>query len=131
MHPTIIGNNVWLLLLAALCGLWQLQPTNANWQGQQNTNPATTQFGTPAANLQTCFEKTIFAKSRSPAAVSHMAAKTIKFVTVETLDDTYGGATVEIIGGAIGTVNIVLSIADGNRKSFFKSNIKVSMFCAP
>ncbi|ETN64363.1 hypothetical protein AND_003898 [Anopheles darlingi] len=130
MHPT----SVWVLVLAVMCSLWQLQPTTANWSSQQNTNPAITQFGTNAANLQQCFEKIIFAKSRSPAAVSHMAiaaAKTINFVKVETLDDTYGGASVEIIGGAITTVNIVLAITDGNRKPFFKSNVKITMFCAP
>lgn len=173
MHTKIAGNKVWLLLLATMCVIWRLQPATATWQSQQNSNPAITQFGTPAANLQQCFEKTIFARSRSPAAVSHQAVaavsifsidealnyelnfsngrngtykratnlftiwqphlqgKTINLVRVETLDDTYGGATVEIIGGAISTVNIVLSIADGNRKPLFKSNIKVTMFCAP
>ncbi|XP_035790501.1 uncharacterized protein LOC118465916 [Anopheles albimanus] len=134
MHTKIAGNKVWLLLLATMCVIWRLQPATATWQSQQNSNPAITQFGTPAANLQQCFEKTIFARSRSPAAVSHQAVaarRTIELVRVETLDDTYGGATVEIIGGAINTVNIVLSIADGNRKPLFKSNIKVTMFCAP
>ncbi|XP_058066251.1 uncharacterized protein LOC131215872 [Anopheles bellator] len=124
MRPTSVA----CLVLAVCASLWQpsggFRPTN--------TNPTVTELGTNAATLVQCFDKTVFAKSLSPTLVSFINNKAINYVKVETLNPgMYGGVNVEVKNGGATQPNIVLTITDGSGKSIFKSNVQVTMFCAP
>ncbi|XP_053666116.1 uncharacterized protein LOC128715260 [Anopheles marshallii] len=125
MHPTYRLRA--LCFAVILCCFWT-QPATASLQ--TNTNPAVKEFGVADAALVLCFDKTVYAYSRSPNSLAFVTDKNINYVKVETLKPGYyGGVNAEITGGAIKKPNIVITLTEGGRKSLFKSNVRVQMFC--
>ncbi|XP_050075841.1 uncharacterized protein LOC126563253 [Anopheles maculipalpis] len=116
-----------LCVVVILCS-FRAQPTVALLQ--TNTNPAVKEFGVADAALVLCFDKTVYGLSRSPTSLAHISDKNINYVKVETLKPGYyGGVMAEITGGAIKKPNIVITLTEGGRKSLFKSNVRVQMYC--
>ncbi|XP_049299601.1 uncharacterized protein LOC125772187 [Anopheles funestus] len=127
MHPTYQVRAL-CTVAVILCGFWT-RPTTANFV-QTNTNPAVKEFGVAATALVLCYEKTVYAHSRSPISLAHITDKNINYIKVETLKPGYyGGVDAEITGGAIKKPNVVITLTEGGRKALFKSNVLVQMYC--
>uniref|UniRef100_A0A904A3Y0 Uncharacterized protein n=1 Tax=Anopheles quadriannulatus TaxID=34691 RepID=A0A904A3Y0_ANOQN len=125
MHPTYRLSAFCLTVI--LCSL-AVRGTVGSLQ--TNTNPAVKEFGVADAKLLLCFDKTVYAFSRSPTSLAHITDKNINYVKVETLKPGYyGGVNAEITGGAIKKPNIVITLTEGGRKNLFKSNVRVQMYC--
>uniref|UniRef100_A0A182R0X1 Uncharacterized protein n=1 Tax=Anopheles farauti TaxID=69004 RepID=A0A182R0X1_9DIPT len=130
MHPTPSLNCAlcFAVALTLAAGLWT-QPTAASFL-QPNNNPAVKEFGVADAALVLCFDKTVYSLSRSPVSLVHITDKNINYVKVETLRPGYnGGVDAEVTGGAIKKPNIVITLTEGGKKSVFKSNVRVQMYC--
>ncbi|KFB45068.1 AGAP005697-PA-like protein [Anopheles sinensis] len=122
MHSSKLTATVCLLALVLCC-------VDANLP--TNTNPAVVEFGTADPALLQCFDKTIYEFNKSPSAVSFISPTNINYVKVETLKPGLnGGVAAEITSGAIKKPNIVITLTEPGRRTLFRSNIRITMFCA-